>query len=72
MAALKSPELRELYGARENDSDGFTYRYGKYRGGYTKKPRHNNGIDRNVRADKRSVRQREMRRVDKEYKDEYQ
>lgn len=63
MRKALNPELRRLYGVRQADSDGFTYRYGKYRNGYTKKPRHNNGIDTNRRADKRSARQAELRRL---------
>ena len=58
-----SPEFKQLHGQRENDDDGFTYRYGKHKGGFTKRSRHNNTIDRMVRNDKRAVRQAEDRRV---------
>ena len=65
--AKKSPEFKKLIGQRECDNDGFTYRYGKGRGGFTKRSRHNNSIDRNVRHDKRSVRQQEDRRIKAEF-----
>jgi hypothetical protein len=61
-----SPEFKQLHGNREADDDGFTYRYGRHKGGYTKRPRHTNTIKRMVRNDKRSVRTKETRRINAE------
>lgn len=61
-----SPEFKKMLGDRENNDDGFTYRYGKHRNGYTKRPRHNNGIARGKRNDKRSARAAEGRRLESE------
>lgn len=66
MSKRKSPEFTQLMGYREADDDGFTYRYGKHRNGYTKKPRHNNSIDLMVRHDKRAVKGKELKRLRKE------
>ena len=63
MTQRVSPEFKQLHGHREADDDGFTYRYGKHKGGFTKRSRHNNTIARMVRNDKRAVRQAEDRRV---------
>ncbi len=63
MTQRVSPEFKQLHGFREADDDGFTYRYGKHKGGFTKRSRHTNVIKRMVRNDKRSVRQAEDRRV---------
>jgi hypothetical protein len=61
-----SPEFKQLHGLREANDDGFTYRYGKHKGGYTKRSRHTNTIKRMVRHDKRAVRQAETRRFEAE------
>ncbi len=52
----KSLGQRILLGYREQDDDGFTYRYGKHKGGFVKRSRHNNSIRRCKRADKRNAR----------------
>lgn len=59
MTAKVSIEFKQLHGYRDSDSDGFTYRYGRHKGGYTKRSRHTNTIKRMIRNDKRSVRQAE-------------
>lgn len=69
MSAKHSPEHRAMIGSRMWDSDGFTYRYGKAKGGFVKRTRHSNGIARNKRADKRAVRQAEDRRFREEFAD---
>lgn len=61
-----SPEQKKLFGERENNDDGFTYRYGRYKNGYVKRKRHTNTIKRMVRHDKRAVKQAEDRRIEKE------
>lgn len=63
MSQRKSPEFKTLMGVREANDDGFTYRYGKHRNGYVKKQRHQNGIERSKRNDKRSARQAELKRI---------
>jgi hypothetical protein len=63
MGQRVSPEFKQLHGLRELNDDGFTYRYGKHKGGYTKRQRHTNTIKRMVRHDKRAVRQAEDRRI---------
>lgn len=66
-----SPEMREMLGRREDDDDGFTYRYGKHKGGFVKRTRHNNTIDRSVRHDKRAARAKEIRRLERELEKEF-
>ena len=61
-----TPEMKQLHGIREANDDGFTYRYGKHKGGFTKRGRHTNGIKRMIRNDKRSVRQAEDHRIEVE------
>lgn len=63
---MKDIETKQLFGWRESDSDGFTYRYGRYRNGYVKRTRHNNEIRRMVRHDKRAVKAKALRRIMKE------
>lgn len=63
MASKVTGEFKQLLGYRKNDDDGFTYRYGKHKGGYTKRSRHTNAIKRMVRNDKRAVRQKENSRI---------
>lgn len=58
----KSPEQKMLFGWRETDSDGFTYRYGKFKNGYKKTPHHNKGIKISKRNDKRSVKAKSLKR----------
>lgn len=60
------PEIRRLHGEREANDDGFTYRYGRHKGGFVKRGRHSNGIERNRRADKRGARQAACRREETE------
>lgn len=62
----KEPELRLLHGQRESDDDGFTYRYGRHKAGSIKRTRHNNGIARCRRADKRAARQAALQREARE------
>lgn len=56
-----SPEQKQMLGYREQDDDGFTYRYGKHKGGYKKQARHTKSIKLLVRNDKRSVKQKEIK-----------
>nr|WP_295383280.1 hypothetical protein [uncultured Pseudacidovorax sp.] len=60
---MKDIEQKQMLGQRESDDDGFTYRYGAHKGGYVKRPRHNNTIATCRRADKRSVRAASTRRA---------
>jgi hypothetical protein len=71
MKQAQSLEMRAMLGRREDDDDGFTYRYGKHKGGYTKRTRHTNSIKRSVRADKRAVKAKETHRIERELAAEF-
>lgn len=59
----KSPEFKKMMGLRQLNDDGFTYRYGKHRNGYSVAAKRDiDSIGKQVRADKRSVRAAELRR----------
>lgn len=66
VTSKKSPEMKAMLGVRESEDDGFTYRYGAHKGGYTKKPRHTESNKQSVRHDKRSVKQKENKRIKKD------
>ncbi len=51
----KTPGFKKVIGQRVMDDDGFTYRYGKGKGGFIKQSRHTNGIDRCKRASKKKM-----------------
>jgi hypothetical protein len=61
MKQAQSPFMRKMLGHREQDDDGFTYRYGKHKNGYVKRGRHTTSIKQSVRHDKRSVKGKELR-----------
>jgi len=71
MKQAQSPAMRAMLGRREDDDDGFTYRYGKHKGGYVKRGRHTNSIKRAVRADKRAVKAADTRLIEHELSAEY-
>ncbi len=67
MSKSKSPEMKQLLGHREDDDDGFTYLYGKSKGGYGVKSKRNiDSIGKQVRHDKRAVKAAEIRRIENE------
>lgn len=69
----KSPEFKQMMGLRQLNDDGFTYRYGKHRNGYSVAAKRDiDSIGKQVRADKRSVRAAELRRIQKELRDEHE
>ena len=63
-----SIEFKQMIGQRRRDSDGFTYGYG-VANEYSTTYRHNESKARCRRNDKRSVKQRETRRIQKELVD---
>lgn len=65
----KTIEFKKMMGGRMMDSDGFTYNYGKAKGGYESNPA-TDSVKRCIRHDKRSVKNRELRRIFKEYNEE--
>ncbi len=66
----KTIEFRKMMGGRMMDSDGFTYVYGKAKGGCGDAPPANDRVKRCIRHDKRSVKAKELRRVFQEYNEE--
>jgi len=62
---MKTPEFKKMIGWRKMDSDGFTYVYGCIKDGSSVKPA-NATTKRCIRADKRSVRNKELKRMFKE------
>lgn len=59
----KTIESKALHGRLQNNDDGFTYVYGKHKGGRVKRSRNAHQTDRCIRADKRSVKAKENRRI---------
>ena len=58
---MKDPEFIVLLGYRENDSDGFTYNYGKYK--FNRKRSMCNSNKRWKRNDKRSIKNKALKRI---------
>ena len=58
----KSPEFKQMIGDRIMNSDGFTYGYGKVNE-YSTTYRHKETVKRCKRADKRSVKNKEDKRL---------
>jgi len=58
-----SPERKEMMGHRQLNSDGFTYPYGRFPFNFNTR---SESIKRQIRYDKRAVRQAETRRLEKE------
>lgn len=59
---MKTPEFKKMIGERLNDADGFTYGYGRANE-YSTTGRHNETKNRCRRADKRSVKAKETKRM---------
>jgi hypothetical protein len=59
-------EFKKMIGNRMNNDDGFTYVYGKAKGGYNRKSRATKANRISVRNDKRSVKAKALKR---EFKD---
>jgi hypothetical protein len=57
-----TPEFKKMIGNRLNDSDGFTYIYGRIKDGSSNRPS-TATTKRCVRADKRAVRNKELKRM---------
>jgi hypothetical protein len=70
MKQAQSPAMRKMLGRPEDDDDGFTYRYGKHKNGYVKRPRHTTSIKQSVRHDKRAVKGEELRLAAREANEE--
>jgi len=58
-----SPEWKRMIGHRQLNDDGFTYPYGRFPFNYNTRSA---SIKRQIRSDKRAVRQAETRRLEKE------
>ena len=58
---MTTPEFRKMIGRRMRDNDGFTYVYGKAKGGYTQ--RSTAATKRCIRADKRGTKREETKRM---------
>lgn len=72
MSKSRSPEFKKMMGHRQQDDDGFTYRYGRHRNGYNVSAKRDiDSIGKQVRSDKRSVRAAETRRINRELVEEY-
>lgn len=63
-----TPEFKKMMGERMINSDGFTYGYGRANE-YSTTYRHKETTERCRRNDKRSVKQKELRRIWKEEND---
>ncbi|MEO6305074.1 MAG: hypothetical protein ABIP51_18090 [Bacteroidia bacterium] len=59
---MKTPEFKKMIGIRRKNADGFTYGYG-VANEYNTTGRHNETKKRCIRADKRSVKQKENLRL---------
>lgn len=69
--AKKSPEQKKMMGDRRMNSDGFTYVYGSVRDGSASgKTAQRASVKRSIRADKRGVKNKELKRINKEIDDE--
>lgn len=65
--AKKTPESKKMMGDRNMNSDGFTYVYGAVRdGGATGKTAQRPSVKRSIRSDKRGVKNKEIKRINKE------
>lgn len=60
-----TPEFRKMMGKRLQDSDGFTYVYGKVKDGSSVRPS-TATTKKCIRADKKSVKNKELKRERKE------
>lgn len=58
---MTTPEFKKVMGIRQQNSDGFTYCAGKFKG-YKSRLRHKNAINRGKRADKRKIKRLEDKR----------
>jgi hypothetical protein len=56
-------EEKAMHGQREMDDDGFTYVAGKHKAGRKKRTRNKNKTARCIRSDKRSVKQKSLKRM---------
>lgn len=59
---MKTPEQKQMIGNRKQDSDGFTYVYGCVKDGSSVRSC-SAATKRSIRADKRRVRQLELKRM---------
>lgn len=62
---VKTNAFKKMMGDRRNDSDGFTYVYGAVKDGSTCRPA-TAATKKAIRADKRKVRNEEMRQLKKD------
>lgn len=63
----KTPESKKMMGDRKINSDGFTYVYGAVRdGSATGKTPQRASVKRSIRSDKRGVKNKELKRINKE------
>lgn len=60
---MKDQEFKKMIGHRMNDSDGFTYPYGAAKHGEKTKKSRSASIKRQIRNDKRSVKQQIDKRI---------
>lgn len=67
----KDPEFKKMIGYRLDNSDGFTYVYGRAKGGYNRKSRATQKNKRCVRHDKRAVKAKTIKRLFKEINEEF-
>ncbi len=58
-----SPEFKKLMGRRQSDDDGFTYVYGKHKGGRSSRTRNRSTTARCIRNDKRSIKSAGLKRA---------
>jgi hypothetical protein len=59
---MSTPEFKKMIGHRMQDSDGFTYVYGRVKDGSSVRPA-SAATKKCIRADKRSVRNKELKRM---------
>jgi hypothetical protein len=59
---MRTPEFKKMIGHRMQDSDGFTYVYGRVKDGSSVRPA-TASTKKSIRADKRSVKNKELKRM---------